>query len=221
MSEPKLQPDAWAASAVKLCALSEIKPYERNARTHPEAQIQELAAAIEKWGWTQPIVIDEAGMILAGHARYEAAQLLDLDRVPVVEALGWSEEEKRAYVLADNRIALNAGWDEALLHVELDALRDADFDTSLLGWGCDLPGVDPYDQLDMSILDQLNESDEGEVDDVISFVKFITFGVDPSHHAELALSLKECRDAGFDFTSHLQAMLTECMKLVEADRNAK
>jgi len=212
MTDSKLQPTNWAANEVTLRPLAKLTPYDKNARTHSQAQILELAAAIEKWGWTQPIVVDEAGVILAGHARYEAARTLDLTQVPVVEAKGWTETEKRAYVLADNRIALNAGWDDELLHFELDALRQTDFDTSLLGWGCDLPGVDP--ELDMSILDQITEAEVDELEQGI--VKFVTLGVAPEQHAELTAMAKRCREVGYDFTPALREMLRACVDDIES-----
>ena len=84
-------------------------PYARNARTHSEAQVAQLAASIREWGWTMPVLADEAGVIIAGHGRVLAARSLGITEIPVMIARGWSEAQKRAYVLADNKLALNAG----------------------------------------------------------------------------------------------------------------
>jgi ParB-like chromosome segregation protein Spo0J len=95
-------------------------PYARNARTHSPEQVDQIAASIREWGWTVPVLIDEQGGIIAGHGRVLAAQKLAIAEIPVMVAAGWSEAQKRAYVLADNKLALNAGWDNDLLKIELE-----------------------------------------------------------------------------------------------------
>ena len=115
-------------------AVSALKPYKNNARTHSDEQVAQIAASIQEWGWTQPVLIDEKGGVIAGHGRLMAAKSLGVEEVPVIIARGWSRDQKRAYVLADNQLAINAGWDENWLRVEIGALGDA-FDTSLLGLG--------------------------------------------------------------------------------------
>lgn len=114
-----------------------LVPYARNARTHSEEQVAQIAAAIREWGWTMPVLVDEAGGIIAGHGRVLAARLLGLDDVPVMVARGWSEAQRRAYVIADNKLALNAGWDSTLLALELDDLGSAGFDLGLAGFAAD------------------------------------------------------------------------------------
>lgn len=111
-----------------------LRPSPRNARTHSKAQIKQIAASIKEFGFTNPVLIDEAQTILAGHGRVEAAKLLKLEDVPVVRIEHMSEAQKRAYVIADNQLALNAGWDEAILAVEFESLTDLDFDVSLTGF---------------------------------------------------------------------------------------
>jgi DNA modification methylase len=106
----------------------------RNARTHTPAQIDEIAASIREWGWTMPILADDDGTTLVGHARILAARKLGLTEVPVIVAHGWSEAQKRAYVIADNKLTLNAGWDEELLRIELADLKLQEFDMALLGF---------------------------------------------------------------------------------------
>lgn len=112
----------WPADRVERRSIANLIPYARNARTHSDAQVAQIAASIREWGWTVPVLIDEVDGIIAGHGRVLAAQRLGLTDVPVMVAAGWSEAQRRAYVLADNKLALNAGWDEALLAVELNDL---------------------------------------------------------------------------------------------------
>jgi DNA modification methylase len=128
--------DAWPAFNVERREVSALKPYRNNARTHSAEQVEQIANSIREWGWTQPVLVDERGGVLAGHGRLEAAKTIGVTEVPVIVAKGWSKAQKRAYVLADNQLAMNAGWDRDLLKVELGALQDV-FDTSLLGFGDD------------------------------------------------------------------------------------
>jgi DNA modification methylase len=130
----KQQGARWPADAVQRFAVDKLIPYARNARTHSPAQIAQIAASIREWGFTVPVLIDEAGMIIAGHGRVLAAQQLGLDEVPVIVARGWTEAQKRAYVIADNKLTENGGWDEALLKVEFADLAAAGFDTLLMGF---------------------------------------------------------------------------------------
>ena len=125
--------DRWPADRVERRKVADLIPYARNARTHSDGQVAQIAASIREWGWTTPVLIDEAGGIIAGHGRVMAARKLGLADVPVMVAAGWSEAQKRAYVLADNQLALNAGWDMDLLRVEIDDLSAEGFDVGLIG----------------------------------------------------------------------------------------
>ena len=127
----------WPADRVERRKTDTLVPYARNARTHSDAQVAQIAASVREWGWTVPVLVDEEGTIIAGHGRVLAAQSLGLDEVPVMVATGWTEAQRRAYVLADNRLALNAGWDTELLKLELADLKAADFDMELMGFGED------------------------------------------------------------------------------------
>ena len=124
----------WPADAVERRALSTLLPYARNARTHSDAQIDQIAASIKEFGFVMPILVDEAGTIIAGHGRVLAAARLGLGEVPVMVARGWTAAQIAAYRIADNQLALNAGWDDALLKVELADLAGFGFDMSLLGF---------------------------------------------------------------------------------------
>lgn len=127
----------WPADRVERRAVEALIPYARNARTHSPEQVAQLAASIREWGWTVPVLVDEDGGIIAGHGRVLAARKLGLAEVPVMVAAGWSEAQRRAYVLADNKLTLNAGWDNALLAEELKGLADLGFDAKLVGFSAD------------------------------------------------------------------------------------
>lgn len=121
-----------------------LVPYARNARTHSPAQVKQIAASIDEFGFTNPVLVDGKDIIVAGHGRVMAAKRLGLSSVPVVVLEGLTEAQKRAYVLADNKIALNAGWDEALLRDELQDLAAEGVDLGLLGFSdAELTGIVP------------------------------------------------------------------------------
>lgn len=113
---------------------SELRPYSRNARTHSRKQLRQIAESIERFGFTNPVLVSDDSEIIAGHGRVEAAKLLGLTTVPTLRLSHLSAEERRAYVLADNKLALNAGWDQDILAIELQALIDLDFDVTLTGF---------------------------------------------------------------------------------------
>lgn len=125
---------AWPADKVKKTKVSELVPYANNSRTHSDDQIDQIAASIKEWGFTNPVLIDEDSVIIAGHGRVLAAQRLGLKVLPTMTATGWTDAQKKAYVVADNKLALNADWDDELLKAELDDLKELDFDLDLLGF---------------------------------------------------------------------------------------
>lgn len=135
-------PPEWAAANAESRQVATLVPYARNARTHSKAQVAKIAAAIREWGWTMPVLIDEQNGVIAGHGRLLAAELLGIEVVPVVVARGWTEGQKRAYVIADNQLALESGWDRTLLGSELLALKELDFNLALTGFDdLDLKGL--------------------------------------------------------------------------------
>ena len=121
---------------VETMPVSALEPYVRNPRTHTKTQVRQIARSIETFGWTNPILIDGSGGVIAGHGRLEAAKLLGLERVPTIRLADMSEAQIRAYVIADNRLAELAGWDDELLAIELQALSeiDLDFDIEITGF---------------------------------------------------------------------------------------
>ena len=122
------------ADRIELWLIEKLRPYERNPRTHSEAQVDQIAASMVEFGWTNPVLVDEQGGILAGHGRLLAARKLGLAEVPVIRFEHLSEAQKRAYLIADNQLALQAGWSEELLAQELAWLRDESFDLDLVGF---------------------------------------------------------------------------------------
>lgn len=124
----------WPADKVERRPVAALIPYARNARTHSDAQVAQIAASIKEWGWTTPVLIDSEGSIIAGHGRIMAARKLGLAEVPVMVAEGWTDAQKKAYVLADNQLALNAGWDSDLLALELKDLDANGFKLDLIGF---------------------------------------------------------------------------------------
>ncbi|ELL7323544.1 ParB N-terminal domain-containing protein [Escherichia coli] len=114
--------------------LQELSPYAHNARTHSPEQVAQLVESIKQFGWTNPVLIDEKGEIIAGHGRVMAAEMLKMDSVPVIVLSGLTDEQKKAYRLADNRLPMNAGWDEELLSAELADLAADDFALDSIGF---------------------------------------------------------------------------------------
>ena len=139
----------------------ELIPYARNSRTHDAKQVQQIASSIKEFGFNNPVLIDGDNGIIAGHGRVLAAQLLKMDTVPTIELKHLTKTQKKAYILADNRLALNSGWDNDLLALELGELSDDGFDLDLLG----------FDDTELSLFDdneivetQTHESKTKEID---------------------------------------------------------
>ena len=128
---------------------ADLIPYARNTRTHSPEQVAQIAGSIREFGFTNPVLIDAENGIIAGHGRVMAAGKLGLAKVPCIRLAHLTETQKRAYIIADNKLALNAGWDEEMLALELGELREADFDLGLLGFSDDEIGAFDVDEADM------------------------------------------------------------------------
>jgi len=173
---------------------------------HSEIQIQRISQSIKEFGFVNPILIDEKETIIAGHGRLEAAKKIELESVPVIRLKNLTEAQKRAYVIADNQIALNATWDSDLLKKNLEELEIEEFDLSLLGWGDDLPDfaeVPDYSILDETDLEeQLNEMSSG-------VRKAIQIEFEAEHYEEAQELVKFWRNqnayVGFMFIEKLKA----------------
>lgn len=122
------------ADSVETWSIEKLIPYARNSRTHSDQQVAQIAASIKEWGFTSAILIDPQGGIIAGHGRLMAARKLGMKQVPVMIADGWTDAQKRAFVIADNKLAMNAGWDDELLALELGELGELGFDLNLVGF---------------------------------------------------------------------------------------
>lgn len=150
----------WPADQVERWPVDDLVPYANNARTHSSEQVDKIAASIREFGFTVPVLAAEDGTIIAGHGRILAAEKLGLEEVPVVVARGWSEEQRRAYTIADNQLTLEGGWDEELLRIELTDLQGLGFNMALTG----------FDEVDLGKLlqpgvtgdEDLVEGEEGE-----------------------------------------------------------
>ena len=122
------------AKHIEMWLVDKLIPWARNPRTHSDAQVAQIAASIAEFGFNSPILVDSKAGILAGHGRLLAARKLGLTEVPVIVLDHLTEAQKRAYVIADNKLAENAGWNDEMLRIEIEALQDENFDVSLLGF---------------------------------------------------------------------------------------
>jgi ParB-like chromosome segregation protein Spo0J len=150
-------------------------PYINNSRTHSDEQVAQIAGSIKEFGWTNPILVDGANGIIAGHGRLLAARKLGYKEVPTIELKDLTETQKKAYIIADNKLALNAGWDNEILSIELGSLQSANFDIELLG----------FDAIELSDL----------FDEQIKELKSNTEEIDPD---EYDMNCK-CPKCGFEF----------------------
>ncbi len=140
--------------------VADLIPYARNSRTHSDAQVAQIAASVREFGWTNPVLVDGENGIIAGHGRILAARKLGMEEVPCIELAGLSDTQRRAYIIADNKLALNAGWDDELLALEFAELADAGFDNLLTGF--------TQDEIDALTPEQIPEglTDEDAVPEV-------------------------------------------------------
>ncbi|XIA64763.1 ParB/Srx family N-terminal domain-containing protein [Bradyrhizobium sp. TZ2] len=144
---------------VEMWPVERLRPYERNSRRHSPEQIEQIAASIREWGWTMPILAADDGMVLAGHGRLAAGKLLGIAEVPVLVARGWTENQKRGYVIADNRLTDASDWDDEMLRLELSDLLEGGFEIGLTGIS-----EDELSKLSVGVgeLEQMPELPDGE-----------------------------------------------------------
>ena len=179
-----------------------LKPYENNPRQHSEAQLDRLVRSIKEFGFTNPILIDDDCNVIAGHGRLLAAELMGLAQVPTITLGHLTAEQRRAYVIADNQLALNSTWDDDVLQAELQALGEAGFDLTLLGWGDDLPTFG--EDIDLSALDDMDDDPTAELADGV--MKAIQIEFRPEDYEEAKALVEAARKRG-DYVG---------MKLIEA-----
>jgi len=170
--------------------VSKLKPYDKNPRTHSATQIERLVNSFKEFGFTNPILIDDDCNVIAGHGRLEAAKILKLKTVPTITLSHLTPEQRRAYVIADNQLALNSGWDDDLLQSELQALGDLGFDLTVLGWGEDLPTFG--EDIDLSVL----EDDEDLSEYAAGVRKAIQIDFEPEDYEEAQALVAAARKSG-------------------------
>ena len=179
-----------------------LKPYENNPRQHSEAQLDRLVRSIKEFGFTNPIHIDDDCNVIAGHGRLMAAELMGMAQVPTITLGHLTADQRRAYVIADNQLALNSTWDDDVLQAELQALGEAGYDLTLLGWGDDLPTFG--EDIDLSALDDLEDDPTAELADGV--MKAIQIEFRPEDYEEAKALVDAARKRG-DYVG---------MKLIEA-----
>jgi len=189
--------------SIEYKSTGELVPYINNSRTHSEQQVQQVAASIKEFGFTNPILIDHDGGIIAGHGRLQAAQLLSLDEVPTITLEGLTEAQRKAYVIADNKLALNSGWDDELLKVEIEALTESNFNLDILGWDV-LP--DFVDDIDYSVLDGEFDEELAEMEGGVK--KAIQIEFESHDYDEAAELVKKFRAEG----AYIGAILIEALR---------
>jgi len=168
-----------------------LKPYENNPRQHSEAQLDRLVRSIKEFGFTNPILIDDDCNVIAGHGRLLAAELMGLAQVPTITLGHLTADQRRAYVIADNQLALNSTWDDDVLQAELQALGEAGYDLTLLGWGDDLPTFG--EDIDLSALDDMEE----DLSEYAAGVrKAIQIDFEPEDYEEAQALVAEARKEG-------------------------
>lgn len=170
-------------------AVNKLIPYAKNSRTHSDQQVAQIAASIKEFGFRNPILVDGVGVI-AGHGRLLAAQKLGLDKVPTIDCSDMTESQKKAYIIADNKLALNAGWDNDLLKLEIGDLQGENFNIDILGF--DVSELN-FTEVDYSILD--DEDVSKQLSDMANGVrKAIQIEFEPEHYDEAFELVKFWRD---------------------------
>jgi len=150
---------------IEQIATSKLIPYANNARTHNETQVAQIAGSIRQFGFNNPVLIDDQDTIIAGHGRVLAARMLDMDKVPCIRLTHLTESQRKAYIIADNKIALNSGWDEELLKLELQNMSDIDqiatgftpeeLNILFNGWQSDIEKMDGIDPVDSAAKEKI------------------------------------------------------------------
>ena len=148
-----------SSTSIKKVKVSDLIPYANNSRTHSDEQVLQIAASIKEFGFLNPIIIDGDNGIIAGHGRVMAAKKLGIDELPCIDARHLTEAQKKAYIIADNKLALNAGWDDEILRIEFDALKELDFDLELTGFSLDEIGELEIEE----IAPEYEEDADGEI----------------------------------------------------------
>ena len=190
--------------SIKTVLVDDLIPYARNSRTHSDEQVSQIAASIKEFGFLNPVIVDGENGIIAGHGRVMAAKKLGMKDLPCVEASHLTDAQRRAYIIADNKLALNAGWDDEMLRVEFDELGALGFDINLTGFHeSELNLYQPdYDLLDDASVDE-------QIDSLAAGVKkAIQIEFENEHYEEAQEIIKFWRSQG----AYIGAMIVEYLK---------
>lgn len=178
----------FSPAAIKQIPRQKLKPYKDNPRTHSPAQVDRLVRSLQEFGFVNPVLCDDSYNVIAGHGRLMAAEILGIETVPTISLEHLSPDQRRAYIIADNQLALASGWDDDLLQKELADLGDLGFDLTVLGWGDELPSFG--EDIDLSVLED-DDDDEQDLSDFASGVRkaiLIDFEVEDYEEAQALIA---------------------------------
>jgi len=198
----------------KKVSIDALIPYARNSRTHSDEQVAQIAASIKEFGFLNPIIIDGENGIIAGHGRVMAAQKLGLKELPCIEASHLTDAQRRAYIIADNKLALNAGWDDEMLRIELAELGEADFDLELTGFS-----LDEIEALDFDAGEEVGMPDLPDGDREPFQQKTFTLHDEQAAIVDDAVTLARTNplaDTGLNENSNGNALALICQQWLEA-----
>ena len=176
---------------IKQSRIIDLTLYKNNPRVHSDTQIERLAISLTEFGFTNPVLVDDTGNVICGHGRIAAAKKIGLDTVPTITLSHLTEDQRRAYIIADNQLALNSSWDDDILKYELEKLSENGFDLSLLGWGDDIPAF--ADEPDYGSLDDFDDPTGELANDVM---KAIQIEFRPEDYEEAKEVVLEARKKG-------------------------
>ncbi|HHZ9696508.1 ParB/Srx family N-terminal domain-containing protein [Escherichia albertii] len=194
------------ALKIEYLPVGKLLRYAKNSRTHSDEQVEQLVNSIREFGFTNPVLIDEKNELIAGHGRLAAAEILEMDKVPAIRLSNLSEKQKKAYRIADNKLALNAGWDMQLLAEEVKALMDDDFDIDLLGFN--------DAELDEMLSDEQPQEEDDNSSPVVQ-IKYLVIDKEriPATDMEIALLLdvyRQYHDAHETHEGFVQYLANGC-----------
>ena len=185
-SYPVVSPDD-----IKQSRIIDLTLYKGNPRVHSEIQIERLVNSLREFGFTNPVLVDDTGNVIAGHGRIAAAKKIGLETVPTITLSHLTPDQRKAYIIADNQLALNSSWDDDILKHELEALMENGFDLSVLGWGDDVPTF--ADEPDYGLLDDFEDPSDNLANDVY---KAIQIEFRPEDYEEAKEVVAEARKKG-------------------------
>ena len=192
---------------IKQSRIIDLTLYKDNPRVHSDTQIERLAISLTEFGFTNPVLIDDTGNVICGHGRIAAAKKLGLETVPTITLSHLNEEQRRAYIIADNQLALNSSWDDDILKHELQALMENGFDLSLLGWGDDIPTF--ADEPDYGSLDDFEDPTDALANNVYKAIQ-IEFRPEDYEHAKAIVA--DARKKGIYVGEELVKALEQIIK---------